>query len=320
MLRINPAWFAVVFLSLGLAFILTALPIDAFYDRGNYLVYAENSINIFYRYFNGGFLRTFSNEPIWLGINIFLSGWLSPENTLRAIIFCASFVTAYLALKNNYKYWYLVFLILLLPQVIKNDIVHLRQGLALAVFLIGWYSESRRVKFLFIGAAPFIHASFFFIDFILIATLVLQYLRYSNGIRVIIITLLGVALSFSLIFVTSMLGARQADEYFGVVTSASGLAFVFWFVILLLFISEGKRFAQDNAFQISVLVFYLSTYFFMPVTARIFESATLLVLISGLYLTKWRRWAFLSAFVFYFVFSYLPRLGQPMLGWAHSGF
>lgn len=319
MLRINPAWFAVVFLSLGLAFFLTALPIDAFYDRGNYLVYAENSINIFYRYFNGGFLRTFSNEPIWLGINIFLSGWLSPENTLRAIIFCASFVTAYLALKNNYKYWYLVFLILLMPQVIKNDIVHLRQGLAVAVFLIGWYSSNKKVKLVFIGASAFVHASFFFVDFILFVTWFLRYLRLSTGLRAVVVAAMGFVLSAGLIFITAKLGARQAVGYSDVSASVSGLAFIFWGAILFLYLSEGIKFSQEKAFEISVLVFYLSTYFFMPVTARIFESATLLVLLAGMYLTKWRRWAFLGAFIFYFVFSYLPRLSQPMLGWEHSG-
>lgn len=57
----------------------------------------------------------------------------------------------------------------------------------------------------------------------------------------------------------------------------------------------------------------------MPVTARIFESAILLVLLAGLHLTKWRRYAFLSAFLFYFLFSYLSRVGQPWLGWGVTG-
>ena len=316
MLIVKPIQLAVVFISFVLAYFLATLPIDVFYDRGNYLVYAQNSINILLRYLNRGVLNVFSNEPLWLSINIILSSWLSPENTLRIIIFFASFISTSLVLKNNQKYWYLVFLILLLPQVIKNDIVHLRQGLALAIFLIGWYSRNRRTKLLFIGLAPFIHTSFFFIDFILLVTFILKYLRYSKGIRAIVIVLLGIVLNFSLIFITSLLGARQADQYSQVDMSVSGLAFIFWFVILIVFLSEGKQFANKYAFEQAALIFYLKTYFFMPVTARIFESAILLVLLAGLQLTKWRRWVFLAGFTFYFIYSYLPRLSQPLLGWA----
>lgn len=309
---------------LVLAFIfasfLTFLPIDAFYDRANYLIYAQDSINIFYRYFDRGLIHAFSNEPLWLGINILLSSFFSPENTLRFIIFASSFIASFLVIKNNSKYFFLVVAILILPQVIKNDIVHLRQGLAVAVFLIGWYSSNKKVKLVFIGASAFVHASFFFVDFILFVTWFLRYLRLSTGLRAVVVAAMGFVLSAGLIFITAKLGARQAVEYSDVSASVSGLAFIFWGAILFLYLSEGIKFSQEKAFEISALVFYLSTYFFMPVTARIFESATLLVLLAGMYLTKWRRWAFLGAFIFYFVFSYLPRLSQPMLGWEHSGF
>ena len=81
-----------------------SLPIDAFYDRINYLGYAEESIIIFFRYFEGGVLKAVFNEPLWLGFNIFFSSWLTPGDTLRVIIFFSSFISAYLVLKNNYKH------------------------------------------------------------------------------------------------------------------------------------------------------------------------------------------------------------------------
>lgn len=307
------------FISLVYSLFLASLPIDVFLDRDNYLIYAESSFEIFLRYFDGGGLTALANEPVWLAFNVFIGFFLGPEYTLRVIILLSAFVSFYVVLRSNKRQWLLVVFVLLSPQVLKNDVIHLRQGLALSFFLVGWYAKGYKTKAFFIGLAPFIHASFFFIGFIMVVTYALRYFRFSQGVRTVAAALIGFSLSFGLAHVASFFGARQAIEYIDVSANVSGLAFVFWACVAVLFIAEGRSFSEKYSLEINVIIFYLSTYFFIPVTARIFESAILLVLLAGLQLTGWRRWVFLSAFVFYFVFSYLPRLSQPMLGWAYAG-
>lgn len=296
--------------------VLAALPVDVFMDRSNYLTYASDSMAILARNISSGLVSTLANEPLFLLINLGLSAFLSPEGVVRLIVFVSASIVARFVLRSHQRQFMWLFLFLLVPQVIKNHIIHLRQGLAISVFLLGWSSRSVPLRWLVMGMAPFIHASFGFVVALLVMTKVVGKLRLAADLRAIVFASAGLAVGVGMGWLARTFDARQAEDYAFDVGAVSGLGFVFWLFVLSLFITQGKAFMQRSAFPISVLILYLSTYFLVEVTARIFESAVIFVLLSGMLLTSWRRKAFLSGMLFYVAVSYVLRLSQPWLGFG----
>lgn len=298
------------------ASVLTALPLEIFKDRANYLVYAEYSDQILARYAAKGLLSVLSNEPVWLLVNIGLNSFQSPQTVLRTIIFSSSFLVSFTLLRHNRNHIYWMIFFLLIPQVLKNNIIHLRQGLAISVFLAGYYAGPRPFRYLLMVAAGLIHSSFLIVLAIGVLVWSLSVLKFSPYFRLIVFSVGFVFLALSLSFLASELGARQGEKYTEEGLAISGLGFLYWLSILLIFISQGPSFLRDNAFPSGVLTFYVASYFLTPLAARIFESMLLFVLIAGLSLRGWRRQLYLSAIVFFAVLTYLMRIDQPGLGWG----
>ncbi|WP_280565253.1 hypothetical protein, partial [Chromohalobacter sp. 48-RD10] len=146
------------------AWFLMGLDIDGYVDRVNYLIYAKYSKEIFAVYAANGVGEILTNEPLWLFFNILFSEYFTPEDTLRIIVFFSSLLVSFLVLKSYPKYALLLVVFILMPQVVKNHIVHLRQGLGVSFFFLGWWCRYLPLRILFIGLAPLIHASFFFIN------------------------------------------------------------------------------------------------------------------------------------------------------------
>ena len=302
--------------SLSYATGLALLPIDVFKDRINYLNYAENSYAIFQSYFSKGMLAVFSNEPIWLLINTQLANFFEPEIIIRLLIFIPAFLVAHSILSNNKKELWWCLLFLLLPQVIKNHIVHLRQGVAIAVFLTGWYANKHYIKWFMLGLTPFIHASFAFVLTIYFLTIMMKKIRLAADLRS--IGHIGAAIAISLIlgWLANIVGARQGQEYEFTYANISGLGFLFWLWCLFIVILQGKCFLKRFAFETGGLLFYLVSYWFIPVTARIFESMLLLILVAGLHLTGWRKITFLASITLFCIIQYILRIHQPWFGFA----
>ncbi|WFE68798.1 EpsG family protein [Thiomicrospira sp. R3] len=289
---------------------------DSIKDRVNYLTYASSSDIIVLRYISGGVLSFFTNEPVWLAINIVLNLFLSSENVVAVIIFFSAFISSYLTLKVNPKYFIFLLFILIFPQFIGKYVVHLRQGLAISIFLLAWFTLSKPWRWFLFGLTPLIHASFFFVIFLLAYTSVLKNLKFAIDVRTIAVVALGLVLGLGLGFIAGLVGARQANEYEFNSTEVSGLGFLFWLGVFVLYWLQGRSFTRENAFAITVLAFYLTTYFLIEVTGRIFESTVVIVLLASLGLTAWRRSAFVGAFVLFMLLSWLLRLNQPWLGWG----
>lgn len=311
---------SIFILALIFASVLASLPVDAFVDRDNYLLYVSNAAEIFTRGLDQGVAHFFTNEPLWLLVNIALSFVFSDEGVVRVVIFISAFLSAYLALKVDSRFFFVLLLFLLLPQVLKNYVIHLRQGLAVSVFLLGWFSRGRFSRNLLILFTPFIHASFFFVVVIYFFSRVFVLLRLSSGLRIFAFMLIGGGASFFTLWLASNLGARQAEVYGENNLEISGLGFIYWLAIASIYFLQGKEFLKENSFQVGMLIFYLAVYFFLPVSARIFESALLLVLISGLRLTSWRLILCLLLFCFYFAMQWVPRLSQPGFGWGMENY
>jgi hypothetical protein len=299
------------------AITLSQLPNDQFKDFVNYLNYAEDSDLIIINRLGNGIIPMLANEPVWLLVNAGLKIFFQPETVVRLIIFFSSFVVALTIFLAKPKYFLWLILFLLLPSVVKNHIIHLRQGFALAFFLVGWFSTSLSLRWLLIGLSPLLHSSFLFVLVILILSKLMLIFRFESFTRAVIFTLFGIIVSTNLDLLASLSQARQADEYVFSKTQVSGMGFLLWLLILNLFSLSSKKFLKKYSFEINIIIFYLSTYWLMEVTARIFESGLLLVLISGLAMTGWRLTTFKFTVVFVlFVVGWFFRIGEPSLGYG----
>lgn len=285
-------------------------------DRANYVIYAEFSSEYFSLYLSEGYASLFFNEPLWLSINIFLRLFLDNRETLSVIIFAMSFVSAYLILKADKKNLLFLLLLLFFPQVLGKYIVHLRQGLALTFFLIGWFSFNTKLRWLFFLMTPFIHSSFFFIIFIYLFVRFLIIIKLRFIFKVAAMFVFSLTLALTMRFFAVLFGARQGELYNFKMTDVSGFGFIFWFGVLVLYCLQGRKFREDNLFLISSIVFYLSTYFLIDVAARVFENTIIIIIIAGLNLTFWRKKYFIACCSLYFILSWYISINLPFFGWG----
>ena len=307
---------SVFIFSVTYAYVLCNLPNSSFNDFNNYLVVAEFAPVSLLKIINEGILPFLSNEPIWLLINTLLALAFEPEDTVRVIIFLSAFAVAHVTLRTNPRSWIWLLLILLYYPIVKNFLVHLRQGAAIAVFLLGWFSASRNSRIFLIALSPFIHSSFFFIILLTLLCKLFKKFRVGADITVPIFIAVGGIIGTTLMYLAFLLGARQAEEYASIDATSSGLGFIFWSSICVLYVCQGRSFVRQYLFEISFLLFYLGSYFFTTVTSRVFESSLLLVLLAGLALNGWRRIAYQSSMVVFMAFMWIMRVGQPAFGFS----
>ncbi len=293
------------------------IPVDgSILDRMNYLEYAGSSEVIILRNIASGYLSFLVNEPIWLLINILFNQFVQPEVTVRIIIFFASFVSCFLILKSNSKHLLILFVFLVFPNVLIKYIIHLRQGLAVSFFLLGWFSSKKHTRLILFFTSSLIHSSFFFVLLLYLLTKIFQKIKISNELSFILVVIFGLVTSLLISSVSNFLGARQGAEYNFNATQVSGFGFLFWSLIFTIFCLQGKSFITNHLFELSILIFYLSTYFLIDVTGRIFESVVILILLAGVDLTKWRKLAFFYAVTGFVGISWLLSLNKSWFGWG----
>ena len=300
--------FLLLSFSLAYGFVLQMLPVLQFKDRENYLNYAENSAEILSNFSSEGVLTVLANEPLWLLINSTLALVAGPESVVRVIIFVSGTLFSYVLTRSNPEnsLWLIVFLFV--PQILKNFITHLRQGLGMAIFFYGYFSLRPARRWALMMAAPFVHASFFFILPFVVLPDVLRSMRLAVDVRLLAMAMCSAVAALSLGPVAALVGARQASQYDFAMTEVSGLGFVYWSVICAVFILQGRSFLETRQEATGVLLFYLLSYFLIEVTARIFESGMPFVLLAGLALRGWWRWIFISSFLSYSVIQLIMRL------------
>jgi hypothetical protein len=295
---------------------LALLPVDAFKDRDNYLHYAEFSSYIIEKFADSGLLTLLSNEPLWLLANASIGQFLSPEWTIRAIIFASAFTTSFVLYRKYSGHLIWLTLFLLSPQILKDFVIHLRQGLGLSIFLLGYFASPLWIRTLLIISAGLIHSSFFIVTAIGMTAYLSERISVNLLIRIGLVTALFTVTIFSLVEIANFVGARQADRYADITLKISGLGFLLWAGMLAVFLTSGPKFIEDHIFAASLLSCYLAAYFVTPLAARIFESGLPIVLTAGLFLKPLHKMVFLSIFVFYGAYMYIGVSGTPWLGWG----
>lgn len=294
------------------AYVLAGLPIDGFIDRDNYLNYVANSGLIFFGNLSQGLFSFLLNEPIWLFINMILNFLFEPEFSLRVIIFTSSFVFSFYMLRaKRGDVFYVIFAIIicLLPQVMKNYVIHLRQGVAIAFVAFMMFSATGLARRIYIVIAPLVHSSYFFLlPNIFISWIVKDKLKFRRNSFSSFLIYFLIACFIVLVFVNalSFTSARQVETLEQVSgESRSGMAFLFWAIVFYLFISSGDDFRRNNFFSIVSIAIYLMLYFFFDPIARVFESSLPFIFFSGYELKSKRRWVFFSMVFFLFCFQWL---------------
>jgi hypothetical protein len=97
----------------------------------------------------------------------------------------------------------------------------------------------------------------------------------------------------------ALVGARQARRYQLGIEDVSGLGFIFWFSVSILFLVQSSGYIKDNIFPIGGLIFYLSGYFLSGFVVRAFESFLPLLLISGLGMSVSKKRVFVTLILLY---------------------
>lgn len=250
-------------------------------DRMNYLVYADYSWDIMQRYISNGIFSFLSNEPLFLGINTLLSHIMSPENIVRFIIFTSTIGVLYsLGKLSNYNFLVIVFF-LFIPQILKNHIIHLRQGLGLSVYFLGLVSGKKYGKILRFSSM-FIHTSFVFLVLFEISEAFFRklQLKFSSKISLSIIFL--ILLVIAVPSLASYFGDRRVLEYsFEMAQGASGFGFILWLIVGCFFIIIIKK-NYINIICCYGIFMYIISYFSLEFGARIFENIIPLILVGAL--------------------------------------
>lgn len=335
MININkrkPYIFLAFFISLSYSFFV-AWYFSGFYkepfldviDRKNYILHVSASdVWLFsYDFFSiSDFFSFVVNEPLWKFLNYALGLFLTPEDSIFLYVFISSFLFCFSVFylageragKNIFFLVFLVFVIITLPQVAKNYIAHLRQGVAISLFFFTWafFKERRRGLLLL---TPFIHASFFFVILIYFFSYYSRSIRFDKHLKSIIFSLVFSIAGFFALDIADFMGARQIG-YELADRRVSGLGFIFWSAVFFIYLSQGKKFIEKNALGFYGLLFYLSAYWFLPVIGRIFESVLVFVLLASLDLSKNKFLIFLILYSFYFIYLWLPKLGEVGFGWV----
>ena len=298
------------------AYTLMNLPLLDFHDRVNYLIYASDS-DFIQTFYSHSWVSYLSNEPIWLAINSYLTNHFRSDDVVRLIIFVSAFTTAWITLSQREHSLYLLVIVLFVPGILQNFIVHLRQGLAISLFVIGYFSRHRTVACVFMASSALIHSAFFLINGMYIITVIINkssYLTYFQKCCVAISVSAIIPILIS--FLSGWFEFRQVDEYRYASTSFSGLGFISWFAIFIVLLSGGRAFVIKNLFPVSITALYLAGYFVLPYSARIIECALISIVICGYSLPHNKKNVFVIIIALQSAAFYLLNLNQNWFGWG----
>lgn len=292
--------------ALVFASLLAIIPNEGLKDRDNYLAFLENAPIFLLGWLQDDILSILANEPLWILLANALAALLASEQALSVIVVVPAWLVAYQVLKQDPRQAILLMAFLLSPQILKNHVIQLRQGLAIAIFLTAWFASTRSLRWVLLLLTPFIHSSFFFVLLLIGLTQVLRRLQFSPRAAVAVYVLLGVTVGVLLDVVVKASGARQGEEAsFGAAEGISGLGFLYWAVGLVILLFQSRAFLREHMLEVGSVAFYLATYFLSPFTARVFESTLLLVFLAALRMRGTSRLAFVFFILLYSVLQWL---------------
>lgn len=310
--RIKKFFVIIIAIALG-AWITYSLDFYSVKDRLAYFVYALDSDKILDIYKSKGIITIISNEPIFLYLNIFLNQFFDGITIVSIFIYSSYSLTVFLiSQKLNYRI-FPIFVYTFMPQVLKNNVMQTRQGVAVAIYLFGFLSKNKKVRWLrFI--APFIHTSLAFMLLVELYESIVQKYKLSKASILLFFSIISLTFAQLLPIISQLMGDRRANTYsFGLDQTASGLGFIFWLVFFIVAFKY-MRDSEYAIFSLCGIVFYLSTYFSLDIGARILESFLPIIIISVFQLPEKRyKYVLISLLIVYALLGWYSNNG--LNGW-----
>lgn len=290
---------------------MAAVPYYSLLDHANYANHVQNWAPILS---SASIVSLPFREPLWFLSLGAIGSILSPEDTIRFISITSAFVFAVMIARHFRSQPLAVVLVLTFPLIINNHIGAIRQGVAITIFLAGFLSKDRRQQWALMSITPFIHAGFFIVLALWIAAWFINRLRFSPSLKTATIAALCLALALAIPIASTSLGTRQSGAYELYEARGSGLAFVFWTAVLLIFLSSGRYFITKNLFGISIILLYLCMYWMVPIAGRTLQAGLVFVLLSGFTLPGAKRLLFILAISAFSALVWADLWDEPWLG------
>lgn len=276
-------------------------------DRANYYLFADK---IFAWWEDAGHINWrnfFLEEPLFVVINLTLRYLgAGPDLTLRIIMYFSVWTACFIIIKRAKIHPLFVLLIFTFPWLLVNYFMTLRQGLATAFMLFGYYySSSKSKKYALTFTAGLIHYSYFVVISIFIIDEIFKWLRVDRYLYLTLASISSVILFFVIILAASQLGfLGESSGYQQKIGLNVGFGFIFWFLILFLFSLQGRLFFQNNSVVMLSLIFYIVSTIFFPPMSRILQNFMVLILVAGGSLTGQSKiifWTLIFLHSLYFV-------------------
>ena len=274
-------------------------------DRDGYLSYAINAKEIINNTLNYNLYLFLINEPLWLLTNIFISIIIDDQYVPLAVglinyLICVNFVFK----KVEKKYIFAILILFFMPQIYKSFLVHLRQGLAVGLYISSFICKNKGYKYVLMFSAGLVHNSFIPISAVHI--LYDRYSKFFSAKTIIFITLsLGSISAVFLFEILELLNFRQHDNYSGVVQNNSGIGFFFWSIIFSILLTNNSSRLKSTLIVIIPIGIYLLLYFVNPISARFLESYLILIVSSIYLLSKYKFYTVYVMLFFWTIFNNL---------------
>ena len=287
---------------------------DTVKDKVNYSDAIEYSASRLASYMNLGWMGLVANEPAWVLLTSLLKIINDTELALRLTTFVALFAIYSTTAILCGRHYALLIIILTLPMVASKFIIHLRQGLAIGIFMYFWMKGNDPIRVIGSMMAALMHSSFFPITALLSGCYILKRLGFSSFLNMLLMSFFSLVVIFMLNDVAALVGARQATYHNFSRGDVSGIGFLVWLGVLLIYYLQGNEFIRKNIEAVVFIIFYLLSYFTISLAGRIFESVLIVVLLAAVNSTpKWRA-VLVSYMLVFSVLLWVVRFDQPFWG------
>jgi len=181
--------------------------------------------------------------------------------------------------RPNLNYFYVI-LLLVSPFLIRYQLIQVRQGLAIGIFSLAYYSNRAFYKYLFYIITPFVHSVFFLVYPVLVLHTLLKRYKFSFNQRYIIIITTTFGLYLIALYVADILGHRAYSRLIEDQINVSGYNFIYYLIYFFYFIFSGRSVKDNFDIPIYFISLYLLSYFIFPFAGRVFGAISLIILIS----------------------------------------
>jgi len=274
--------FFAITLSLALAKIDLILGVDSsdIKDRVNYLKYVIHIDYLLQSIKYNSELVFF--EPLFLCVvYVFNIICLTPLYTINAIVFVSATVAFLMLLQKGSVNFFWSLVIFLFPWFLVSYLMNLRQGLAIGVFLIGWFLFSGKQRIFILLLTPLIHYSFYFILISLLIIKLLATLRINPRLTVLLSLATGISQGFMVFYLSPYLVPDQLSGLYTDIGAYFGMGFIFWAVIFLTFFIQNNDFIKTHLFPIFGIGNYLGAVIIFSPFSRVLQNIVVFVLIAG---------------------------------------